>query len=98
MGRLWRVALLATLLVSVNADAQVIEFESAGLSIKPYERLADDHGRAPVCAGPRLHRCSSGNSEWRKNSDSTIRPKTFFIVPKAASKSPRFPPGRSFTL
>ncbi len=82
MGRLWRVALLATLLVSVNADAQVIEFESGGLK---YQALTKDGLTimvAPLSAQVRDYTVVQVAIQNGGKTPYTIRPEDFLYRPE----------------
>jgi len=91
MGRLWRVALLAMLLVSVNADAQVIEFESGGLK---YQALTKDGLTimvAPLSAQVRDYTVVQVAIQNGGKTPYTIRPEDFLYRPEGGIEVPALP-------
>ena len=91
MGRLWRVALLAALLVSAKADAQVIEFESGGLK---YQALTKDGLTimiAPLAAQVRDYTVVQVAIQNGGTTPYTIRPEDFIYRPEDGIEMPALP-------
>jgi hypothetical protein len=91
MGRLWRVAWFAAALVSANAGAQVIEFESGGLK---YQALTKDGLTIMVAPLPSHVRDYTVVQVAIQNGGTTpytIRPEDFLYRPEGGIEVPAVP-------